>query len=81
MSPIMDREPAVLTRMIEKCCQIKSAVVESDPTEQGERAVLNLGHTIGHAIEKLMDFRMLHGHCVALGTVAAAYISYRTRAI
>ena len=77
MSPIMEREPAVLTRMIEKCCQIKSAVVESDPTEQGERAVLNLGHTIGHAIEKLMDFRMLHGHCVALGTVAAAYISYR----
>ena len=77
MSPIMDREPAVLTRMIEKCCQIKSAVGGSDPTEQGERAVLNLGHTIGHAIEKLMDFRMLHGHCVALGTVAAAYISYR----
>ena len=56
---------------------IKRQVVENDPTEQGERAVLNLGHTIGHAIEKLKNFELLHGQCVALGTVAAAYISYK----
>ena len=55
----------------------KRQVVENDPTEQGERAVLNLGHTIGHAIEKLKNFELLHGQCVALGTVAAAYISYK----
>lgn len=77
MEPIMDRTGAVLAKMIQKCCQIKSSVVESDPTEKGERAILNLGHTVGHAIEKLKDFQLLHGHCVALGTVAAAYISFR----
>ena len=36
--------------MIKKCCEIKSQVVENDPTEKGERALLNLGHTIGHAV-------------------------------
>lgn len=77
MSEIMERIPAVLTKMVRKCCEIKAAVVENDPTEKGERAILNLGHTVGHAIEKLMDFKVYHGHCVALGTIAAAYISYK----
>lgn len=77
MGEIMERIPAVLTKMIQKCCDIKRTVVEHDPTEQGERAVLNLGHTVGHAIEKLNNFQLGHGQCVALGTVAAAYISYR----
>lgn len=53
MSEIEERIEPVLTKMIQKCCDIKRQVVENDPTEQGERAVLNLGHTIGHAIEKL----------------------------
>lgn len=52
-------------------------VVEKDPTEQGDRALLNLGHTIGHAIEKAKNFELYHGECVALGTVAAAYISWK----
>ena len=77
MSEIQKRIYPVLVKMIKKCCEIKSAVVESDPTEQGERAVLNLGHTIGHAVEKQMNFKLLHGHCVALGTIAAAYISFK----
>lgn len=77
MSEIQERILPVLSKMIRKCCEIKSAVVENDPTEQGERAILNLGHTIGHAIEKLMNFQMHHGHCVALGTIAAAYISFQ----
>lgn len=77
MEPIMERVPAVLTKMIQKCCDIKRIVVENDPKEQGERAVLNLGHTVGHAIEKLKDFQLAHGQCVALGTVAAAYISFQ----
>ena len=51
-------------------------MVEKDPTEKGDRALLNFGHTIGHAIEKLKHFEMLHGECVALGCVAAAYISW-----
>lgn len=53
----------------------KPGVVERDPKEQGERALLNLGHTIGHAVEKLMNFNLLHGQCVGIGLVAAAAIS------
>ena len=77
MSEIQERIYPVLVKMIKKCCEIKSQVVENDPTEKGERAILNLGHTIGHAVEKMMDFRLLHGQCVALGTIAAAYISFK----
>lgn len=77
MSEIREREISTLKRMISRSCEIKRAVVEKDPTEKGERALLNFGHTIGHAIEKRMDFQLLHGQCVALGYVAAAHISYK----
>ena len=52
-------------------------MVENDPTEKGERALLNLGHTIGHAVEKAKNFTLTHGECVALGCVAAASISWK----
>ncbi|MDE6567759.1 MAG: 3-dehydroquinate synthase [Lachnospiraceae bacterium] len=65
----------VLEEVVSGSCQIKRQVVENDPKEQGERALLNFGHTLGHAIEKLMDFQMLHGACVSVGMVAAAYLS------
>ena len=55
--------------------EIKRKVVEEDPTEQGERALLNFGHTLGHAIEKWKNFGMLHGHCMAVGALAAAWMS------
>lgn len=74
---IEEKEPEVLQHLVSESCKIKRAVVEKDPTEQGDRALLNFGHTIGHAIEKLKDFTMLHGECVALGCVAAAYISWQ----
>lgn len=77
MSEIQERIYPVLVKMIKKCCKIKSQVVENDPKEKGERAILNLGHTIGHAVEKMMNFHLLHGQCVALGTIAAAYISFK----
>ena len=48
-----------------------------EPIMERVPAVLNLGHTVGHAIEKLKDFQLAHGQCVALGTVAAAYISFQ----
>jgi 3-dehydroquinate synthase len=76
-SEINDREPDVLEHMIQRSCEIKRDVVENDPKEQGERALLNFGHTIGHAIEKYMDFSLKHGECVALGMIAACYISYK----
>ena len=52
-------------------------MVENDPFEQGDRALLNFGHTLGHAIEKLKDFQMLHGECVSVGSVAAAWLSWQ----
>ena len=75
VSQIMARDYDVLEEMIYKSCQIKGGVVERDPKEQGERALLNFGHTVGHAIEKLMNFNLLHGECVALGSIAATAIS------
>lgn len=77
MSEINDRELDVLKEMVMESCKIKRAVVEKDPTEKGDRALLNFGHTIGHAIEKVKAPELLHGQCVALGFVAAAYISYK----
>ncbi len=53
-----------IARMVRRCCEIKAGVVERDPKEQGERALLNLGHTVGHAVEKLKNFTLLHGQCV-----------------
>ena len=50
-------------------------MVERDPKEKGERALLNFGHTIGHAVEKLNNFALLHGECVSVGMVAAAELS------
>ena len=65
-----------IKEMIYKCNIVKKNVVEADPYETlGERALLNFGHTLGHAIEKYMNFEMLHGECVSVGCVLAAYIS------
>ena len=66
---------SMLSRMIRRCCEIKAGVVERDPKEQGERALLNLGHTVGHAVEKMKNFQLLHGQCVGVGLIAAAYLS------
>ena len=70
-------DTAALAKMIRRCCEIKAGVVERDPKEQGERALLNLGHTVGHAVEKLKAFQLLHEQCVAIGLVSAAYISWK----
>ncbi len=75
LTQIRDKDLSVLEEMIYRSCEIKRAVVENDPKEKGERALLNFGHTLGHAIEKLMNFSLLHGECVGLGMLAAAQIS------
>ena len=74
---ILKRDLPTLIRMIERSCEIKKEVVEKDPKEKGERALLNFGHSIGHAIEKASDFQLLHGECVAIGCVAAAFLSMK----
>ena len=77
MEEISGRDEDVMIRLVEGSCLIKREVVQKDPDEKGERALLNFGHTIGHAIEKLMNFTLLHGQCVSLGMVAAAWISWK----
>ena len=72
---VLSQEPSAIERTVHTSCEIKGAVVEEDPTEKGIRAHLNFGHTIGHAIEKLSDFILFHGECVAIGSVAASYLS------
>lgn len=74
LESVRRREPGVCLPMIRRSDEIKRDVVERDPKEQGERALLNFGHTLGHAIEKLKQFQMLHGHCVAVGALAACRI-------
>lgn len=74
---ILARDEETCREMIYRSCMIKKTVVENDPTEQGERAVLNMGHTIGHAVEKLKNFTMPHGHCVAVGCMASAWLSMK----
>ncbi|MBO6240000.1 MAG: 3-dehydroquinate synthase [Butyrivibrio sp.] len=81
MYEIEDKDTDVVLEMVKRSCEIKKAVVEKDPTEKGDRALLNFGHTLGHAIEKAKEFSLPHGECVALGCVAAAFISWKKELI
>ncbi|MBN8444842.1 MAG: 3-dehydroquinate synthase [Gammaproteobacteria bacterium] len=73
---ITKQSPAVLSEMIRRCCQMKADIVSRDETEQGERALLNLGHTFGHAIEAWLGYgTWLHGEAVAVGMLMAAKLS------
>ncbi len=72
---IKAQDPAVLLQLIAQCCQFKADIVEKDEKEQGVRALLNLGHTFGHAIETATNYHYLHGEAVALGMVMAAELS------
>ncbi|MDR1531886.1 MAG: 3-dehydroquinate synthase [Clostridiales bacterium] len=67
-------EEDALAEMVLGSCAIKAGVVSRDEKEFGPRAILNFGHTFGHAIESLSGFRLPHGHCVALGMCAALHI-------
>jgi 3-dehydroquinate synthase len=68
--------PEFLTTILERSCQAKAEVVQSDEREQGLRAILNYGHTVGHALESLTQYKTYrHGEGVALGMVAAGRIA------
>ena len=81
MYEICEKDTETITQMIERSIEIKKIIVTKDPFEKGDRALLNLGHTIGHAIESYYKGEYMHGECVALGTVAAAYISWKMNMI
>ncbi len=76
ISLIKSGDKEVLALMIEKCCQCKADIVANDETEAGVRALLNLGHTFGHAIEAEQGYgKWLHGEAVATGMVLAAKLA------
>jgi shikimate kinase/3-dehydroquinate synthase len=75
---LLARDRDVLTETIRECCAIKARIVSGDEREGGNRAVLNYGHTVGHALEAAAGFgRLLHGEAVALGMLAAGRLSIR----
>ncbi len=76
MDELRARDVESLTYAIFRSCEIKAAIVKEDEREQGRRAILNFGHTFGHAIEAATDYqRYLHGEAVALGMLMAAHFS------
>ncbi len=73
---ILQRDPLIVAAMVEHSCAHKAAIVARDERETGERALLNFGHTYGHAFETLGDYRrLLHGEAIAIGMVQAANLS------
>lgn len=75
-SLMLRRDPGLLRTIIARSCAIKAGVVEQDEREGGLRAVLNYGHTLGHAVETLTGYRQyLHGEAVAIGMAQAAHLS------
>ena len=75
---LLQRDAGTLAAVIARCCEIKADVVGQDETENGLRAILNFGHTIGHAIENSSGYgKFLHGEAIAIGQVAAARLSHK----
>lgn len=76
-SALQQRQSEALMRVVAACCLLKARVVEADEKESGLRRVLNLGHTVGHALERVSNYRIPHGDAVALGMVAATKLAVR----
>jgi 3-dehydroquinate synthase len=73
---LLRREPGTLAAVVARCCEIKAEVVGQDETESGLRAILNFGHTIGHALEAISHYgKYLHGEAISIGQVGAAGLS------
>src|SRR5207247_6452299 len=73
---LLRREPRMLAAVVSRCCEIKAEVVRQDEHEGGRRAILNFGHTIGHALEAISHYgKYLHGEAISIGQVAAAKLS------
>ncbi|MBI3795947.1 MAG: 3-dehydroquinate synthase [Deltaproteobacteria bacterium] len=76
LSALLHLTPALLAAVVKTCCQLKALVVEEDETEGDYRAILNFGHTVGHAIERATEYKLfLHGEAVAMGMAFAMHLS------
>ncbi len=76
---ILRLETEVLAHIVRRSCELKAEVVGRDERESGLRAILNFGHTVGHAIEKAENYTMRHGEAVAIGMVYASRLAHRTK--
>jgi 3-dehydroquinate synthase len=72
---LLARDPAALGRAVSSCVGIKGRIVTRDEREEGRRAVLNFGHTVGHALEAASGYRILHGRAVSMGMVAESRLA------
>ncbi|MEI7807217.1 MAG: 3-dehydroquinate synthase [Verrucomicrobiota bacterium] len=78
LAKLLRRDRLTLRDVVARCCEIKAEVVGQDETESGLRAILNFGHTIGHAIENSSGYgKFLHGEAISIGQVAAAKLSQK----
>lgn len=75
ISRILECDLEALKYAIRRCCEIKSSVVADDEKEKGLRKILNYGHTIGHAAESALNYKMSHGEAIAIGMCYAAKLS------
>jgi len=76
LEQVMARDPVSLKYLLARNCQIKAEVVAADPHEQGRRAVLNFGHTVGHAVERAApQWQLSHGEAVAVGMIAESEVA------
>ena len=75
---ILSLDPDALGYIISRSCEIKAEVVSADEREGGLRAILNFGHTVGHAIETAENYTMRHGYAVAIGMVYASRLAHKT---
>jgi 3-dehydroquinate synthase len=79
MPGILQRRSRTLAHIVARCCEIKAEIVGQDETESGVRAILNFGHTIGHALEAISHYgKYLHGEAISIGQIGAARISALT---
>jgi len=74
---LLHRDLHVLTELVSRSVVIKAGVVSGDEREEGRRAILNAGHTVGHAIERVSEYGVLHGDAVAIGLVVEALLAHR----
>ncbi len=82
LADIIAMQPAAIARVAARCCELKAYVVSRDEKEENLRAILNFGHTVGHALEQAGHFRSLkHGEAVLLGMIAETFLAHRLKMI
>lgn len=77
ISKVFARDPKSLISIIKRCCEIKGSIVERDERESNLRKILNFGHTVGHAIEKIYNYEMTHGEAISIGMIIEGRIAVK----